>query len=48
MFIYLNQKTQQNLCDLFDIEYTTTGENGEYGSFFKVTLKQRLNNYDNN
>jgi hypothetical protein len=33
--------------ELFDIEYTTIGENSEPGQFFKVTLKSRLNNKNN-
>jgi hypothetical protein len=32
---------------LFDIEHTTTGQFGETGSFFKVTLKNRVNNVNN-
>lgn len=32
---------------LFDIEYTTTGQFGETGSFFKVTLKNRVNGVNN-
>jgi len=30
--------------DLFNIEYTTTGQNGQPGNFFKVTLFNRYNN----